>query len=214
MLGYIADMERLLRVIDDGLKNKGYSDAKASRLAMGNPSTIKNIRLGRKPGFEAVEKLFRVLDIDMHYGIGTPELEGPSTVPLVGCAGAGGSVAYNGQLHDGETALAPPGTAEGLVAIEVRGDSATPFLHEGDRIYIRPDYPANPINHIGQFVLATATDGAAWIKILLNGNTTGLWNLHSTNPLCSLMEDVELDHVSPLVWVHFKRQNRLVKRDN
>jgi len=168
----------------------------------------------QSPSLQKTREICDALGLKLNFEDIHNEHEGPSTVPLVGFAGAGGSVAYNGQLHDGETALAPPGTAEGLVAIEVRGDSATPFLHEGDRIYIRPDYPANPINHIGQFVLATATDGAAWIKILLNGNTTGLWNLHSTNPLCSLMEDVELDHVSPLVWVHFKRQNRLVKRDN
>lgn len=201
-------MDRLLRVIDDALKSRGLSAAKASMLAVGNPSMIKNIRLGRKPGFEAVEKLFRILDIEINYGIGQPEPETPHKVKLVGYAGAGGSIAYDGQLHDDETAPAPPGTATGLVAIEIRGDSAAPFLHEGDRIYIRPDRTAIPQRHIGEFVLATCTDGSAWVKILLKGNSKGLWNLHSTNPLCSLMEDVEVDHVSPIIWVQFKSNKK------
>ncbi|PCI03885.1 MAG: hypothetical protein COB78_05890 [Hyphomicrobiales bacterium] len=174
-------------------------------LAAGNPSMIKNLKLGKKPGFDAIEKLFAVLDIGMHYGLRVPEPENLSTVDLIGMAGAGGSVAYDGHLHDGETAPAPPGDIRSVVAIEVRGDSASPFLRDGDRVYIRPNQPANPMHHIGRLVLATTTDGAAYIKILRRGNSDGLWNLDSINPQYGTMENMELERISPFVWIHFKQ---------
>ncbi|MFK5979730.1 MAG: S24 family peptidase [Rhizobiaceae bacterium] len=187
------------------MKEKGISASKASMLAVGNPSMIKNMRLGQNPSFLAIEKLFVVLEIGMHFGLRVPEPESLSTVELIGMAGAGGSVAYDGHLHDGETAPAPPGDIRSIVAIEVRGDSAVPFLRDGDRVYIRPNQPANPTHHIGRLVLATTTDGAAYIKILRRGDDNNYWNLESINPHYPMMENIELDRISPFVWIHFKQ---------
>ena len=133
-------------------------------------------------------------------------------VPLAGYAGAGGQVAYDGQFHEDDTAPAPPGSELKLAAVEVRGDSAAPFLREGDRVYFQPDHHAIPERQIGRFVLATTADGAAWLKILRKGDHDDLWNLQSINPKYGMMEDEQLDRITPLVWVHFKGQRNLFKK--
>lgn len=143
--------------------------------------------------------------------IGKPEVrgagwlipEGSGTIQLYGYAGAGGQIAYDGELHHGEVAPAPPGENKMLAAVEVRGDSAAPFLREGDRIYFDPDFPADPENYIGRLVLATTNDGAAYIKILRRGDSRDKWNLESINPRHPIMEDMELQRISPFVWIHY-----------
>ncbi len=138
--------------------------------------------------------------------------ENTDTVRLYGYAGAGGEIAYDGELHHGEMASAPPGESKYLAAVEVRGDSAAPYLREGDRIYFNPDFPANPEQHIGRLVLATTTGGAAYIKILRRGDTEGKWNLQSINPRHPLMEDVELQRISPFVWIHYNGRETPFKK--
>ena len=135
-----------------------------------------------------------------------------AAVSLVGYAGAGGQVAYDGQFHEDETVSAPPGNKLKLAAVEVRGDSAAPFLREGDRAYFHPDHHADPGQHIGRFVLATTTDGAAWLKILRKGDHEGRWNLQSINPKYGMMEDIELERITPLIWVHYKGQRNPFKK--
>lgn len=129
--------------------------------------------------------------------------ESADTVRLYGYAGEGGAIVYGSELPHSEVVPAPPGENKHLAAIEIRGDNASPFLREGDRIFFYPDFPANPNHHIGRLILATVADGTAFIKILRRGDTSGRWNLQSINTRYPLIEDVELKHISPLVWVHY-----------
>ena len=138
--------------------------------------------------------------------------DNPGKVQLYGYAGAGGEVAYDGEFHHGEVVPAPPGNENNLAAVEVRGDSAAPYLREGDIVYFYPDYPANPHQHVGRLVLATTVDGAAYIKILRKGDSDGVWNLESINPKHYLMENMELQRISPLVWIHYKNRENQFKR--
>lgn len=59
-------------MIDAALKRKGLSAAAASRLAVGNPSLIKNMRMetGKPKRFnaEALHKLAKVLDLEFYFG--------------------------------------------------------------------------------------------------------------------------------------------------
>ncbi len=132
-----------------------------------------------------------------------PDHEG--SVHLVGYAGAGGEVAFDGAFDPSETAPAPPDGGAKLAVVEVRGDSAAPFLREGDRVYFRPDKTSNPNKHIGRLVLATTQDGAAYIKILRRGDNKDMWNLESINPRYRV--DVALSRIAPFVWIHFNGDN-------
>ncbi len=63
--------------------------------------------------------------------------ESPDTIQLAGYAGAGGEVAFDGGFGPTDTVPAPPMGGEGLAVVEVRGDSANPYLRSGDRVYFR-----------------------------------------------------------------------------
>ncbi|MEO0467638.1 MAG: hypothetical protein AAF216_13940, partial [Pseudomonadota bacterium] len=62
----------VLAILDDALRRTGLSDTAASRLAVGNPSLIKNMRAqssGRKRyNIDAVAKLAEVLDLELYLG--------------------------------------------------------------------------------------------------------------------------------------------------
>lgn len=65
-------MSDILRQIDKALKRKGMTAASASRLAVGNPALIKNMRAARdgEKRFNAVAlmKLAEVLDLEFYFG--------------------------------------------------------------------------------------------------------------------------------------------------
>ncbi|MDF2232205.1 S24 family peptidase [Albimonas sp. CAU 1670] len=65
-------MDPILDVIDDALREKGLTDAAASRLAVGHPSLIKNMRLPRsgekRYNLPALQKLAAVLGLEFYFG--------------------------------------------------------------------------------------------------------------------------------------------------
>lgn len=62
-------MNPILAQIDEGLRAKGLKDATASRLAVGNPSLIKNIRAGQgNVGIDSLQKLADVLGLELYFG--------------------------------------------------------------------------------------------------------------------------------------------------
>jgi phage repressor protein C with HTH and peptisase S24 domain len=65
-------MDLILEAIDEALKKKGLSDAAASKLAVGNPSLIKNFRApsaaGKRYNAVALQKLADVLDLEFYFG--------------------------------------------------------------------------------------------------------------------------------------------------
>lgn len=69
------EIDEILARIDEGLARKGLSDAAASKLAVGNPALVKNLRLSRatKPedrrtNFHALRKLADVLGMECYFG--------------------------------------------------------------------------------------------------------------------------------------------------
>lgn len=65
-------MDPILDVIDEALREKGLTDAAASRLAVGHPSLIKNMRLPRsgekRYNLPALQKLAGVLGLEFYFG--------------------------------------------------------------------------------------------------------------------------------------------------
>lgn len=65
-------MDPILDAIDEALKRKGLSDAAASKLAVGHPSLLKNLRMPREGekryNLPALMRLADVLDLEFYYG--------------------------------------------------------------------------------------------------------------------------------------------------
>ncbi|MBO6789549.1 MAG: helix-turn-helix transcriptional regulator [Dinoroseobacter sp.] len=64
-------MDDVLTVIDQRLRELGLSDAAASKMAVGNASLIKNMRLNRgkkRYNYDAINSLAEVLGLELYFG--------------------------------------------------------------------------------------------------------------------------------------------------
>ncbi len=146
----------ILFQIDEALRKKGYSDAKASRLAVGHPSLIKNFRMKRdgdkRYNWAALEKLAEVLDLELYFGppreTGTVyttriDHEDFAAIPRVDARLAAGGGAINtltenlGALAFRQDWLRERGISPAQACLlSVAGDSMSPTLHDGDLVMI------------------------------------------------------------------------------
>lgn len=74
ILRFASAVNDILKIIDEALLRKGLSAAAASRLAVGNPSLIKNMRQEtgspKRLNAYALQKLADVLDLEFYFGEG------------------------------------------------------------------------------------------------------------------------------------------------
>ncbi|MGP9791484.1 S24 family peptidase [Roseinatronobacter sp. NSM] len=149
-------MDPILTTIDEALKRKGLSDAAASKLAVGHPSLIKNLRMERKGekryNLPALQRLSEVLGLEFYFGpprsAGAPptttvageQFDTVARYDAVGEAG-NGMINFDGPPIDhlafSKRWLAQNGISAGdSVLINVRGDSMEPSLYDGDLVMI------------------------------------------------------------------------------
>ncbi|EAQ27484.1 S24 family peptidase [Roseovarius sp. 217] len=149
-------MDVILNQIDEALKKKGYSDAKASRLAVGHPSLIKNFRMKRdgdkRYNWASLERLAEVLDLELYFG--PPREAGTVYTTQLGhddfdvilrldarlAAGAGvenGEVSYEGALAFCRKWLNEHNISPSQACLmRVSGDSMCPMLRDDDVVMI------------------------------------------------------------------------------
>ena len=149
-------MDPILAIIDEALKKKGLSDAAASKMAVGHPSLIKNLRMPRsgekRYNLPALEKLAAVLDLELYFGpprdtLMAPEIEVDghrfATVARYDASAAAGDGVINfdeppiDHLAFSKTWLLQNGIQPGQsVLICARGHSMEPSIHDGDLVMI------------------------------------------------------------------------------
>ena len=148
-------MDPILMAIDEGLKRKGLSDAAASKLAVGHPSLIKNLRMHREGekryNVPSLIKLAKVLDLDFYFGPRRDAQPEPpeaspdafAAIPLYSATLAAG----DGSLNDDEAVIdqlafrrdwlhkigVSPASA---VLARARGDSMSPTIRDSDMVLI------------------------------------------------------------------------------
>lgn len=149
-------MDPILETIDAALRRKGLSDAAASKLAVGHPSLIKNLRMPREGekryNLPALMKLADILELEFYFG---PPRE---TGPVENIAIDGANYAHI-PLHDallaagsGYDNITAPVidhvafrrdwlerlgvTASGVRLAHVQGDSMQPTMWAGDLLMI------------------------------------------------------------------------------
>lgn len=149
-------MDPILDAIDAALKRKGLSDAAASKLAVGHPSLLKNLRMPREGekryNLPALKRLADVLDLEFYFGPrrSAPEPKqialdgsGYALVPLHDAALSAGPGALNGDssiigsLAFRNDWLRAQGVSPGTATLaRVSGESMTPTLSPGDMVLI------------------------------------------------------------------------------
>lgn len=150
-------MDPILDTIDAALKRKGLSDAAASKLAVGHPALIKNLRMERQGekryNLPSLMKLAKVLDLDFHFG--------PAREPMgVEHVSIDGSDFARIPVHDAKLSAGPGNLNTDDVAIidhmafrqdwlrkidvkpenalmaRISGDSMAPAIQSGDLVMI------------------------------------------------------------------------------
>ncbi|WP_040544792.1 S24 family peptidase [Salipiger bermudensis] len=119
------------------------------------------------------------------------------TIAIAGKVGAGAHVpvfdAY--EKGDGPQVECPPGLSyNGVVAVEVEGDSMEPVFSAGDLLfYTRDTHDGVPDDVIGHRCVVEDASGMGWVKQVKLGSEPGLFNLISLNPSADNMHDVKLN---------------------
>lgn len=107
-------MATILETIDAALARKGLSAARASVLAVGNPSLVKNLRSGQgRFSYESLQRLAAVLDLECYFGPprspNSPPSLGPALREALGLDSAAGEAEAVAALRrmpaSGEAAL-------------------------------------------------------------------------------------------------------------
>lgn len=123
-------------------------------------------------------------------------LEPSSTITIAGKVGAGARVpvfdAY--EKGDGPQVLCPPGLSpQGVVAVEVEGDSMEPVYSQGDLLfYTRAAHDGVPDEVIGHRCVCEDIEGNGWVKQLRRGDAPGLFHLISLNPGAENQHNIRL----------------------
>ena len=153
-------MDPILETIDAALKRKNLSDSAASRLAVGHPSLIKNLRMPRagekRYNLPALQKLAEVLDLEFYFGPVRDQTVGESVVldseeyahvPLHAASLSAG----NGEINSEDVIVdhlafkrewlrrigVPPASAVlARVSHGERGESMSPTIAPGDMVLI------------------------------------------------------------------------------
>lgn len=213
-------MDQVLKIVDEALKRRKISASKASKEAVGNVSLIKNMRAGQGTSFSNVEKLFKVLGINLTYSLNDEVPEVAKKVPMLGFVAAGGgdsmhdtAVSYSADngIAD-EFVSAPAGAtlkqADALYGLRVKGNSMFPVYRDGDTVFLFHDDPARLDKErlIGHDCVVTLHSGDVFIKRLRrpDNGIMGYWNLESLNPAWPMMSNERINEALPVRFVSKK----------
>lgn len=192
----VVDIWTVKAGLERAMKSRGIK-AKPLAIAAGmNDTVVRDILKGksRDPKIGTLVKLAEVLETPVTDILGIPR------VPLVGRIGAGGTIAWIDEPDpDASVPLPPTETANGLIALEVCGDSMLPRYDPGQIVYVRRLHDGLMPEYLGQYCAVELMDGGVFLKILSPGTEPGRYTLRSLN--AADMENVEVRWASPVLFV-------------
>lgn len=163
-------MDDVMRIIDEALKKKGLSDAAASKLAVGHPALLKNLRMPRKGdkryNLPSLQKLAEVLDLELYFG--PPRDTGPiEQIEIAGDDYAhipvhDATLSAGGGFNNGDSvvvdhlafkkewlrkiSVAPSNAVLARIDAGQLGQSMMPTIHPGDMVLIDTSKREIPIS--------------------------------------------------------------------
>ena len=214
-------------LVEHALKAKGISGRQASLQVVGHDGLIRDIRAGRLPGLDKLERLFELLDLECY--IGPSRETGPveqvtingsdyAQIPLHDASLAAGGGIENGTEHVVEHMafkrdwLKREGINVSAARLaRVQGDSMMPTIAPGDVVLIdtskrspplRTPYPTD-VRHRAPIFALRGGDGAQ-VKRLLRPTEDQLM-LVSDNPdylprVVQLTDGADSNIIGKVVW--------------
>lgn len=127
---------------------------------------------------------------------------GPRVVPVVGYVSAGEAFEPNG---DGEPLDAfTIDVADDLIAVIVRGDSMDPVYRSGDVVIGRQVRGREIANCLDRDCIVMTKSGDGYLKQLKRSTSSrkNVFRLRAYNDRYGDVDDVTLEWVAPVVWIH------------
>lgn len=176
-------------------RQAGLSDSAIRKLLAGN---------AKSPKLSTALSIAQALGMNVEdiVALADGELPPRPAVPIVGTVGAGAKVPVF-EVYEpggGPAVSCPPGLSpNGMVAVEVEGDSMEPIYFSGDLLfYTRECEEGVPSEAIGRTCVCEDNDGMGWVKQVKRGSEPGLFHLISLNPSAENMHDIKLKWASPV----------------
>lgn len=138
----------------------------------------------------------------VHAGLQLPSSSlGKGTVPVAGTVDATGEVKPGG-VEAPRRAPVPPEAPEGTVAVRFKTAQSAAELMDGWLLYYAEGIKRVPPEAIGRLCVAVlANHGHAVAAVVRRGYARGSYNLLPWTPGAGVMENVQLERASPVLWV-------------
>lgn len=167
---------------------------------------LKQVARGRTSSTNA-DDAYRIAKV---FGVSYEEfMEGAiaarPTVSIAGKVGAGASVPVFDAYEKGggpQIEVPPQIPPNGVVAVEIEGDSMEPVYSAGDILfYTRATHEGVPVEAIGRRCVCEDEDGHGWVKVVRQGrgdDAGPTFDLHSFNDNSPPMYGVRLKWAAPI----------------
>jgi phage repressor protein C with HTH and peptisase S24 domain len=176
--------------------------------------TITAIKAGKVPGKKHLPAIAAVTKVDPVWlasgGGDAPEWARPQPVERLVVSTTGSGIPYAGSVTAGggwvrdEDDMTDVRLRAGLVAVRVRGDSAEPYVYDGEHVLADPNTNANDIPLDTPVVVQTAT-GDAYCKIWSGIHAGQMFLASIRHGVGSVVADAALARVMPVVGVLSRR---------
>jgi len=184
--------------LKSALERRGMSQqALADAIGRGK-GYVSELASGKKqPSIETLDLILAALDADIS------EIVAPRQfIAVAGRVGAGAEVDLEDAYAKGDglyhVACPPQLNPNGIVAVEVTGDSMSPTYPPGTVLFYGRDALGVPTEAIGRICVCEDSDGRAWVKHLKTGSSEGTFSLISINPEADNRHGVRLKWAAPV----------------
>jgi SOS-response transcriptional repressor LexA len=198
------DRPEYAKRLEQARTHRGFSSAKEAARFFGWPydtyAQHENGTRGISRVSDRYAKAFRVSEAWLLTGSG----EGPggaieTTVPVMGYIGAGAVIEPDFEQVPQEglsTVDVPFAIPDGIIALEVKGDSMLPRYDDGDVVLVYAEQQRSTQSLLGEEVAVRTAKGRRYLKRLMRGSGGNGFNLESWN--AKTIESVSLEWVGEI----------------
>ena len=189
--------------LDNALKTTGRTLRSVAMASNVSYEQLKSLKQGKAQGTNAddamrVAEVFGVTLEDFCSG----NLGNARLVAVAGRVGAGAEVDLFDAFEKGDGhyhVICPPQIApQGVVAVEVAGNSMSPTYEPGTVLFYSRDTIGVPTEAIGRICVCEDIQGRAWVKQVKVGREDGTYSLLSVNPETQNMHGMRLKWAAPV----------------
>jgi len=192
--------------LEDALKQTGRSLRSVALVADVSYDQLKGLMQGKAKTTNVDDGL----KVASAFGVSVEDFfngnlaDAAKTIAVAGRVGAGAQVQLSDPYPKGEglyhVACPPQIGPNGIVAVEVEGNSMEPAYEEGDVLFYSREVMGVPAEAIGRRCVIEDANGMVWIKLLRrrDGQPEGLFDLISFHADTPPMYDVAIKWAAPI----------------